>query len=356
MKTIIIVAVILTLFAFVYPVAMSIGHPIENTDISAQEESQNTENSSDVQGDDGESQNSGDVQSGSKKTDSQIMIKVLKEDGKVYDMSMQDYLISVVAAEMPISFEQEALKAQAVAARTYTLYNMLVRPAVVHKEADVCTDYTCCKAYIEMDSLKSSWGDKYDEYIDKVKNAVLSTEGEYLSYNDEIVLAVFHSSSAGRTEDAQAVWNTKLPYLVSVESPETPEEVPNFKTTVTVTHKEFVETVKSKYADAYFGDDLTGWIGETLNTESGRVDYIEIGGIKISGPDIRNMFGLRSSYFALDLNSVDATFTVTGYGHGVGMSQYGANILAKSGETYKDILAQYYVGTEIRYTSELALG
>ena len=352
MKTIIVTSVILALFAFLYPVLMSIGHPVEKTEPP----STDTSSVSDTNAEDTQSAEStettGEEQAASE-TDVNTMIKVLKSDGRVYDMSMRDYLISVVAAEMPVSFELEALKAQAVAARTYTLYNMLVRPSTVHSDADVCTNYECCKAYVEQDSLKEQWGDNYDEYIAKIQNAVISTDGEYLSYDDGIVLAVFHSSSAGKTENAEKVWNTQLPYLVSVDSPETPEEVPNFKTVVTVTHKDFVDTIKANYPDAYFGDDISAWVGETVNTDSGRVDYITIGGVNISGTDIRSMFGLRSAYFTLDLNSIDATFTVTGYGHGVGMSQYGANILAKEGKQYNEILAWYYVGTELKNAANL---
>ncbi len=358
MKIIIITVIVLTIFSFAYPAAMALTTPMDvlpqqSSQTPSDEPDSSTQPQDDTASEDSSassSQTGGDAQA-AVKPDESIMIKVLKSDGNVYDMTMRDYLISVVAAEMPVSFEPEALKAQAVAARTYTLYNMLVSPS--HENADVCTDYACCKAYIEIDELKTQWGGKYEEYIKKIDDAVSSTDGKYMSYNNEIVLAVFHSSSAGRTENAEEVWNTGKPYLVSVDSPETADIVPNFKTTVTVTHKEFVDTVKAAYPEAYFGDDITAWVGETVNTPSGRVDHITIGGIDIEGTKLRDMFDLRSAYFSLDLNSLDATFTVTGYGHGVGMSQYGANVLALEGKNYEEILKWYYTGVELRDDAEL---
>ena len=262
-------------------------------------------------------------------------------DGGAVTMDMQEYLVGVVAAEMPASFQEEALKAQAVAARTYAMYCALGQK---HGEAQVCTDYTCCQAWQGEEALRQKWGGDYDACSQKIRAAVEATAGQYLSYEGQPVFAAFHSSSAGATEDCGQVWNPS-PYLVSVSSPETAEDVPNFVSTVDCTPLDFRDTLLYAHPEADFTGEESGWIGEVRLDGSGRVASAVLGGVSMKGTELRQLFGLRSTAFCLEYTGESFRFTVTGYGHGVGMSQYGANVMAREGGTYTGILAHYYPGT-----------
>ena len=262
-------------------------------------------------------------------------------DGGAVTMDMQEYLVGVVAAEMPASFQEEALKAQAVAARTYAMYCALGKK---HGEAQVCTDYTCCQAWQSEEALRQKWGGDYDACSQKIRAAVEATAGQYLSYEGQPVFAAFHSSSAGATEDCGQVWNPS-PYLVSVSSPETAEDVPNFVSTVDCTPLDFRDTLLYAHPEADFTGEEGGWIGEVRLDGSGRVASAVLGGVSMKGTELRQLFGLRSTAFCLEYTGESFRFTVTGYGHGVGMSQYGANVMAREGGTYTGILAHYYPGT-----------
>lgn len=266
--------------------------------------------------------------------------------GKISEINLQDYLTGVIAAEMPASFNDEALKAQAVAARTYTAYKMLNGPESRHPDADVCSDITCCKAYIDDSTMRENWGNDYEKNLSKIENAVKSTDGICMTYDDEPILAVFHSSSGKMTEESGSVWGQELPYLKSVESPESDETVPNYNFTIKVSFSDFTETVKKEYPETVFGDDSSAWITDITHTESGRIDEIKAGGVTISGTELRAMFDLRSTYIDISTGENEIIFTTTGYGHGVGMSQYGANILAEEGADYREILSWYYTGID----------
>lgn len=272
--------------------------------------------------------------------DAERSIKVLCGE-EVTEMPVYDYLVQVVAAEMPVSFEPEALKAQAVAARTY-----LQRALDGHKHdnADICASSGCCQAYISSDMLKGKWGKNYDLYIEKIKTAVSETDGEYISYEGKPALAAFHSSSAGKTEDSGEVWNA-LPYLVSVDSPEKADEVPNYVSTVKSTDLDFRDTILCIMPEADMTGEAKDWVGEIKRSKSGRVESIVIGGKELAGTKLREAFSLRSTAFELEHKDGQFVFTVTGYGHGVGMSQYGANAMAKDGADYREILEHYYPGT-----------
>ena len=274
-------------------------------------------------------------------------------DGEVFDMELEEYLVGVVAGEMPASFEAEALKAQAVAARTYTLFKMLIEPSENHPEADVCGDSTCCKAFCGEDELKSAWGGDYDVYMEKIKSAVRETRGEYMTYDDEPILAVFHASSAGKTEMSGNVWQEDLPYLQSVASPESADTASNYVTKVRVSQSEFADTIQAAYPDAELSGDPDGWLGEISRTESGRADRVMIGGVSVRGTYLRSLFGLRSTYMDIEMTDGEIVFTVTGNGHGVGMSQWGANTLAQQGRDYREILRWYYTGIGFENTSAL---
>ena len=259
-------------------------------------------------------------------------------------MNIEDYLTGVLCAEMPASFEKEALKAQAVAARSYAVYR-IENQSADHPDAAVCTDFAHCKAYKKIENAQKDWGSDSDKYTEKIKQAVDETEGEILTYNGEVSLAVFHSQSGGgRTENSSDVWGGDVPYLVSVES-HGEENAPNFYSSVVVTFEEFKEKILAQNAQAKVATPQD--IGESKISEGGSVKSITIGGIVFSGREIRTLFNLRSSCFKIFADEKSVRFEVTGYGHGVGMSQYGANTMAKEGFGYKEILTHYYSGTQI---------
>ena len=277
--------------------------------------------------------------------DAQTTVRVLTQDGVVTEMTMADYLWSVVAAEMPAAFEVEALKAQTVTARTYTTWKMKAGEAK-HPNADVCTDINCCQAYIDRGEAAVNWGAAAAEYTEKIRSAVSDTDGQIITYEGQPIQAVFFSSANGSTEDAVAVWGNAVPYLVGVDSPEG-ENVPNYYTEVSVSKEEFRTIFLAAYPGADLTGETSGWFRNRTLTASGRVASIEIGGIAVRGTQIRSLFSLRSASFTVETAEDQITFLVTGYGHGVGMSQYGANALAKQGKIYTEILTWYYTGVEI---------
>ncbi len=265
--------------------------------------------------------------------------------GETVETTMAEWLPGAVAGEMPAGFEAEALKAQAVAARTYILYLMTTTKAA-HPDADVCDDPGCCKAHLTEEQMRANWGEDYDANYAKILGAVRSTDGQYLAWEGKPIEAVFHSSSAGMTEDAAEVWSAR-PYLVSVDSPETVDDVPNYVTSVSVPASDFAAKVLEAHPDAQLSGESAFWLGEVSYDASGRVDSAEIGGVAVPGTELRTLFGLRSTAFTLDYAGGAFLFTVTGYGHGVGMSQYGANVMAQGGSGYAEILAHYYPGAEL---------
>ena len=267
----------------------------------------------------------------------------VKDGGAVSEMALEDYLVGVVAAEMPADFEPEALKAQAVAARTYTLYCARTGR---HADADVCTDFACCQAWRSDDALRENWGGDYGDRLGRIREAVEATAGQYLSYGGEAVFAAFHSSSAGFTEDCGAIWSG-LPYLVSVSSPESADTVPNYVSRAELRPLDFRDTLLYAEPEADLTGDPADWLGELRRDDSGRVAEAVIGGAVFSGVRLRELFALRSTAFTLEYADGVFVFTVTGFGHGVGMSQYGANVMAASGADYRAILAHYYPGTEL---------
>ena len=277
--------------------------------------------------------------------DSQTQIRVALTDGSVLTLGLDQYLWRVVAAEMPASFELEALKAQAAAARTYTL-SKLGRTVEKHPDADVCTDITCCQAYIDPDQAAANWGDNAAAYTAKITSAVSETDGMAVLYDGQPIQAVFFSSAAGRTVDAVEVWGNSVPYLTGVDSPEG-DEVPNYHSTVTFTLEEFKSKLLAQYPDADLSGDPAGWFQNTVPNSAGGVEQVDVGGVTVSGGALRTLLGLRSTSFTVTAGSQGVTFSVTGYGHGVGMSQYGANALAKQGKTYDEILKWYYTGVEV---------
>lgn len=283
------------------------------------------------------------VQTG--KRDGGRTVRLLKKDGTVEELTMADYLWGVVAAEMPASFEPEALKAQTVAARTYTLSKM-ERTVESHPDADVCTDITCCQAYIDPADAAANWGENAQTYTDKIAAAVADTDGMAALFQGQPIQAVFFSSAAGRTVDAVEVWGNAVPYLTSVDSPEG-DEVPNYHSTVTVPLDEFKSKLLAQYPQADLSGEPAGWFANLVPNSAGGVETVDIGGVTVGGGSLRTLFGLRSTSFTVSASADGVTFSVTGYGHGVGMSQYGANALAKEGKTYDEILKWYYTGIDV---------
>ena len=277
--------------------------------------------------------------------DSRVSVKVQVGEGEVLTLSMDKYLWRVVAAEMPASFEPEALKAQTVAARTYTL-SKLARTSEKHPDADVCTDITCCQAYITPEEAAVNWGDNARAYTDKIAAAVADTDGLAALWQGQPIQALFFSSAAGKTVDAVEVWGNSVPYLTSVDSPEG-EEVPNYHSTVTLPADELKALVAEEYSAADLSADPSEWITNVSYNASGRVASLEVGGVAMSGGAARTLFGLRSACFQVEESEGVFTFSVTGYGHGVGMSQYGANAMAGSGSSWQEILTHYYTGVSI---------
>ena len=217
-------------------------------------------------------------------------------DGNVLTEKLEDYLVGVVAAEMPPSFEKEALKAQAVAARTYIL-NKKGKTNDKHPEADVCKNSAHCKAYVSDDEAYNRWGESWkNEYHSKIKSAVNDTLGEIVTYQDEPIIAVFHSTSTGRTENSEDVWQSETPYLKSVESPG--EELsPRYKSKVEIEKDEFKRKITSLDSSAEFNNNYSSWVGNYEYTQGGSVKKVIIGGCSFSGTQIRNAFSLRSANF-----------------------------------------------------------
>ena len=275
--------------------------------------------------------------------DSARTLRVLDGD-TVTEMSFSDYLQGVLRAEMPASFQEDALRAQAVAARTYTYYKM--SSGGNHGDtADICTDHSCCQAFLGKEKAADNWGKNAERYEAKIENAVSATDGQVMLYGGTPILAVFHSSSAGETWNSGQVWAQDLPYLQSVSSPEG-EGVPNYYSTVELTEAEFREKFLAARPEADLSGPASGWIRDPV-MDGVHVESVTIGGVSVSGPSVRSIFGLRSASFTAEAGDGKITFYVTGYGHGVGLSQYGANAMAEAGSTWREILEHYYTGVTI---------
>ena len=277
--------------------------------------------------------------------DRQQTLRVLDGD-TVRDMTMEDYLMGVTAAEMPASFAEEALKAQAVAARTYTLYK-LTSGGNHGDTADICTDSTCCQAYISQEAARSNWGEQADALEEKIRTAVTDTDGEAILYGGVPILAVFHSSSAGLTRAAGQVWQNDLPYLQPVDSPEASASIPNYYSRVDFSPETIREKLLARIPAADLAGDQKTWLKNAVRDSAGSVETVEVGGVAVKGSTVRAALGLRSACFEWELQDGRFVFYVTGHGHGVGLSQYGANAMAEAGADYKTILTHYYTGVTV---------
>jgi len=267
---------------------------------------------------------------------------------EVEELPMHEYLCGVVRGEMLPSFCEAALCAQAVAERTYIYYQIAHGGKSSHPQTDVCTDPGCCNAYLSESVAREKWGSKFDEYNAVIEKAVSDTDGQVVLYEGSPILAVFHSSSSGTTASSGDVWTADLPYLVSVKSPENGNDIPNYYSVNSYSAEEFARLFKMTYQDADFCGTADTWIKNVVSVGE-RVDHMTIGGVTVSGKDLRSLYGLRSTAFTVDCQGDTITFHVTGYGHGVGLSQYGANELGLEGKTWQEILTWYYTDTTVGY-------
>ena len=276
-------------------------------------------------------------------------VTVLLGDG-LHWMRLNYYLLGVVAAEMPASFPAEALKAQAVAARTYTVYKQS-HPTSAHPQAEVCGNSACCKAYAAPDVLRERWGEDYRFHAAAIRAAVDTTDGQIMTYQEQPILAVFHSTSSGTTERSADVWGGDLPYLQSV--PSAGEEAsPRYRATVELSAAECKDILLAAHPEMKLGRRPAEWFSSIRRSEAGGVTSLRAGGVRVTGGEMRKLFGLNSSCFTVSATRTSVTFETKGFGHGVGMSQYGARALALDGEDYEAILCWYYTGAALSELDE----
>ena len=281
---------------------------------------------------------------------SEDILKVLDfTSGQVMEISLRDYVIGAVLAEMPALYHEEALKAQAVAARTYA-----VRQREKHKlapdaelmGADISNDSTKFQAYFTPEQAKAFYGEGYETYYNKVAAAVDGTGDTVLVYGGEPIVAAFHSTSGGKTESAEIVWGSAVEYLVPVESAED-EASPSYLDEQVFTEDEFRARLEAELDGTDFDGEPEEWICINERSASGTVTEMTAGGAELTGVDFRRIFSLRSANFTVEYSDGQFTVTTKGNGHGVGMSQYGANAMANDGADYEEILLHYYTGAEL---------
>ncbi|MCP3027591.1 stage II sporulation protein D [Halobacillus sp. A5] len=261
---------------------------------------------------------------------------------KVEEVPLEDYVARVVASEMPANFELEALKAQALAARTY-ITQQLTDGEPYSEQADV-TDTTQHQVYKNEDELREQWKEQYSKNMSRINQAVKETAGEIITYEEEPITAAFFSTSNGYTENSEDYWENEIPYLKSVESP-WDEDSPKFFDQKVVPIAELESALNVKIANGLENINLA-------KTPGGRVAELSVGEQKFTGREIREKLNLQSSDFTIEQKENHIIFTTRGYGHGVGMSQYGANGMAEAGKTYKEIIKHYYQNTEITPVSK----
>lgn len=279
-------------------------------------------------------------------------IKLLhKKTGEVEQVNIDDYLCNVVSAEMPADFEVQALEAQAIVARTYTIYKILSKK---HNNADICDDSKCCQAWISKEDRLARWEEgKRESNWQKICNAVNNTAGKIVTYNNQPINAFFHSNSGGVTEIPVNVWGgTGYPYLQSVQT-SGEDGYKQYASEIEFTKEELLNKLKEKYADISIDFSKDDDIKVLEYTESTRVKTVKFGNHNISGVEARTILGLRSTNFEITKDGDKIKFSVKGYGHGVGMSQTGADAMAKQGSSSEDIIKHFYTGVEIKEVNSL---
>ncbi len=267
--------------------------------------------------------------------------------GDIEELPIDEYLYGVVSSEMPVKYEIEALKAQAVVARTYTIYQ-ITHSKGKHNNADICDNYACCQAWISKEDRFAKWDEKDSENNwKKIVNAVNSTQGKVITYNGDVIDAFFHSNSGGITETASNVWGGQnFPYLKSVET-SGEDEYSEYNSEVELSKDELTNKLKEKHSEIEINYEENDVIKIIEFTESGRVKKIKFGNVEIAGTEARTILGLKSTNFNFEIRDNSVIFFVKGYGHGVGMSQTGADSLAKQGAGYEEIIKHFYSNVEI---------
>lgn len=275
-------------------------------------------------------------------------IKVLNADsGIIYDFDLDEYLLGVVSAEMPATYEIEALKAQAVVARTYTLYTIMNNKDK-HGDGIICTSASCCQAWISKEDRLAKW-EENDRALNwkKIEEAVYSTKGEVIKYEGQVIDAFFHSNSGGKTETPANVWGgTDFPYLQVVET-SGEESYSQYSSEALLSKNDFEDKIRSKYRDFSINWKENDCVKIIEYTDSGRARLVKIGNKNLSGVEVRSIFGLKSANFTCTIEGNMVKFSVKGYGHGVGLSQTGADSMAKNGANYKEIIQHFYSNVEI---------
>ena len=267
--------------------------------------------------------------------------------GEVEELTLDTYLYGVVSSEMPASFEKEALKAQAVVARTYTIYK-IQNNSQKHEGADICDNSACCQAWISKEDRLAKWEESTrEEYWNKIVTAVEETKGKIITYEGKPINAFFHANSGGKTETTLNVWGgSGYPYLQTVATAGE-EGYTQYQSEVICTKQEFTDKIKEKHSDFTIDFSQANCIQVLEYTDGDRVKSIQIGNLRLSGVEIRTIFGLRSANFTITIEGDNIKFSVLGYGHGVGMSQTGADSMAKAGSDYVEIIKHFYTGVEV---------
>ena len=267
--------------------------------------------------------------------------------GQIEELPIDEYLYGVVSSEMPANFEIEALKAQAIVARTYTIYQIMNNSGK-HPGADICDNSSCCQAWISKDERLSKWApEEAESNWNKIVDAVNSTSGKIITYQNKPINAFFHSNSGGKTESSLNIWGgIDYPYLKSVETAGE-EGYTQYSSEAKFTKEELLNKLKEKYEDCEIDYSQENCIQILEYTTSGRVKTIKFGNKEIAGTEARTILELRSTNFTFTISEDEIIFSVIGYGHGVGMSQTGADALAKSGSNCEEIIKHFYTDVEI---------
>lgn len=338
MKKILMYVFVLTLITFIIPIFF--------TKVTKEVKSMNVNEEVEIVNDTTESVNDTDVKIYEYKQYGNIKLLHTKT-GEIEEVGIDEYLYGVVSAEMPVDFEMEALKAQAVVARTYTIYKCIQNEGK-HGEAHICDSSNCCQAWISKEDRLNRWDeDKREANWNKIVSAVEETKGNIITYENQPINAFFHSNSGGATEPPINVWGgSGYPYLQTVET-SGEDGYEQYNSENEFTKDEFIMKMKERYSDFEIDFNTENCIQILEYTTGNRIKTIKIGNHNLSGVEVRQIFGLKSANFIIDVSD-SIRFKVIGYGHGVGMSQTGADSLAKQGYKYEDIIKHFYTGVEVK--------
>lgn len=277
----------------------------------------------------------------------------ISKENKVEKVPLEEYVLSVISSEMPATFHEEALKAQSILVRTFVI-NKLISGCSNIKEGNIC-DTTHCQAYLNINERKKTWGKDGEEYLKKIKEIVKETKGKVLAYNDKLVkYPQYFSTSSGNTEDAVSVFSEDVPYLKSVESPG--EEIsPKYESEISISLSDFKNKIKKDIPNSNLGKNINEEVKILNRNTGGTVDDIKIGEAIIKGKEFRKIFSLNSANFTIEILDDKINIKCLGYGHGVGMSQWGANVMAREGKKYDEILEHYFKGSKIEESNKVLI-